>query len=163
MNNNNNNNNNNFIDFKTMPNNVPSLCIPRVFSNIDEKRVRNIFNDLNVGNIKRIDIISKITEKGEKFNRIFIHFNEWFSNENANTSRERLLNGKEIKIIYDEPWFWKVSAYRDSINKSKSLNKNHHVNPKIRNKYLSKSMANNKNKEQLEDKELATTNQDVKK
>jgi len=27
-------------------------------------------------------------------------------------ARERLLNGKEIKIIYDQPWFWKVSAYR---------------------------------------------------
>jgi hypothetical protein len=26
--------------------------------------------------------------------------------------RGRLLNGKDIKIIYDEPWFWKVSAYR---------------------------------------------------
>lgn len=101
------------IDFRTMPNNVPSLCIPRVFPNIDEKRVRRIFNDLNIGDIKRIDIVTKNTEKGEKFNRIFIHFNKWFSNENADMSRERLLNGKEIKIIYDDPWFWKVSAYRE--------------------------------------------------
>jgi hypothetical protein len=28
-------------------------------------------------------------------------------------ARERLLNGKEIKIVYDDPWFWKVSAYRE--------------------------------------------------
>jgi len=97
----------------SLPSNIPSLCIPRVFPNIDEKRVQKIFNDLNIGDIKRIDIITKVTERGEKFNRIFIHFNKWFSNENADMARERLLNGKEIKIIYDDPWFWKVSAYRE--------------------------------------------------
>jgi hypothetical protein len=28
------------------------------------------------------------------------------------------LNGKEIKIVYDDPWFWKVSAYREATKKS---------------------------------------------
>jgi hypothetical protein len=27
-------------------------------------------------------------------------------------ARERILSGKELKIVYDEPWFWKVSANR---------------------------------------------------
>ena len=101
------------IDFRTLPRNIPSMCIPRVFPNIDEKRVRHIFEQLNMGQIERVDIVGKTTEKGEKFNRVFIHFRNWFSNANADTARERLLNGKEIKIIYDEPWFWKVSAYRE--------------------------------------------------
>jgi len=100
------------IDFRTLPINIPSLCIPRVFSNIDERRIRHIFDELNMGIIERVDIVNKTTEKGEKFNRVFVHFKRWFSNSNADTARERLLNGKEIKIIYDEPWFWKVSAYR---------------------------------------------------
>ena len=102
------------IDFRTLPMNVPSLCIPRVFSNIDEKRIRRVLDELKLGDIERVDIVnSKPTEKGDKFNRIFIHFTRWNTNENANTARERLINGKEIKIIYDEPWFWKVSAYRE--------------------------------------------------
>ena len=101
------------IDLRVLPNNIPSLCIPRVFSNIDEKRIRRIFGELNMGDIERVDIISKTTEKGDKFNRVFIHFKNWFRNVNADMARERLLNGKEIKIIYDEPWFWKVSAYRE--------------------------------------------------
>ena len=92
--------------------NIPSLCIPRVFPNIDEKRIRKIFYELQLGTIERIDIINKKTEKGENFNRVFIHFNSWYNNANANQVRERLLNGKDIKIIYDDPWFWKVSAYR---------------------------------------------------
>jgi len=102
------------IDFRTLPISVPSLCIPRVFMNIDEKRIRRIFDELNMGDILRIDVVSKTTEKGEKFNRVFIHFKQWFSNKNSDTARERLLNGKEIKIIYDDPWFWKVSAYREA-------------------------------------------------
>ena len=100
------------IDLRILPSNIPSLCIPRVFPNIDEKRIRHIFDDLGLGEIQEIDFVSKKTEKGENFNRIFVHFRRWFSNKNADTARERLLDGKEIKIIYDEPWFWKVSAYR---------------------------------------------------
>ena len=101
------------IDFRTLPISIPSLCIPRVFANIDEKRIRGIFDELTMGEIHRIDIVSKTTDKGEKFNRVFVHFRRWFANKNADTARERLLNGKEIKIIYDDPWFWKVSAYRE--------------------------------------------------
>ena len=101
------------VDLRTLPINTPSLCIPRVFSNIDEKRIRRIFDELNMGIIERIDIVGKNTEKGEKFNRVFVHYKRWFSNSNADMARDRLLNGKEIKIIYDDPWFWKVSAYRE--------------------------------------------------
>jgi hypothetical protein len=100
------------IDFRTLPINIPSLCIPRVFPNIDEKRIRRIFNDLGLGEIDRIDIVGKTGDKGEKFNRIFVHFRRWFASANSDTARERLLNGKDIKIVYDDPWFWKVSAYR---------------------------------------------------
>ena len=101
------------IDFRTVPINVPSLCIPRVYPNINEARIRKIFDELALGTIDHLDIISKTTEKGEKFNRVFIHFRRWYTDGNAGVARERLLNGKDIKIIYDDPWFWKVSAYRE--------------------------------------------------
>jgi hypothetical protein len=114
-----------FIDFRTLPANVPSLCIPSVFQSIDEYRIRRVFDDLNIGAIERIDIVQKTNKKGEKSNRVFIHFRHWFNNKNADTSRERLLNGKEIKIIYDDPWFWKVSAYRET---NKLSHNEHHRN-----------------------------------
>ena len=101
------------IDFRTVPINVPSLCIPRVYPNINEVRIRKIFDELALGTIDHLDIISKTTDKGEKFNRVFIHFRSWYTDGNAKLARERLLNGKDIKIIYDDPWFWKVSAYRE--------------------------------------------------
>lgn len=101
------------IDFRTLPSNVPVLCIPRVYPNINESRIRKIIDDLHMGTLERIDIVSKQSERGEKFNRVFVHFRHWNHSENANIARERLLNGKEIKIIYDDPWFWKISAYKE--------------------------------------------------
>jgi hypothetical protein len=101
------------IDFRTIPANVPVMCIPRVYPNITESRIRKIFDDLNMGTLDHIDIVTKINKKGEKFNRVFVHMRQWNQSSNACQARERLLNGKEIKIIYDEPWFWKISAYRE--------------------------------------------------
>jgi len=108
------------IDFKTLPANVPVMCIPRVYPNISESRIRRIFDDLDMGTIDRIDMVSKQNEKGEKFNRVFIHFQRWNDTENGRISRERLLIGKEIKIIYDDPWFWKISAYMKPEHKPNS-------------------------------------------
>jgi hypothetical protein len=89
----------------------PSLCIPRVHSNISEKRIHAIFTKLKLGIISKIDIIQK--NKEDKFKLVFIHFKEWFREGNALIARERLMNGKEIKVIYDDPWFWKISALRE--------------------------------------------------
>ena len=88
----------------------PSICIPRVFNNISDKKIRQVFDELNLGKISRIDIKERKNEKGEVFNRVYIHFEKWFWNEDAQTARRKLILGKEIKIIYDKPWFWKVSA-----------------------------------------------------
>ena len=112
------------IDFRTLPDFIPSMCIPRVYPNISEGRIRKIFDELNIGVIERVDIVSKNTEKGEKFNRVFIHMDRWFHNSNASVARERLLGGKDIKIIYDDPWFWKVSAYKPGEASSSSNNNN---------------------------------------
>ena len=93
------------------------LCIPRVYATIKETYIHKIFKDLNLGTLDRIDIVSKKGEKKDKFNRVFIHFRCWNDTENAIIARERLLNGKEIKVIYDDPWFWKISAYKENANK----------------------------------------------
>ena len=112
------------IDFRTLPDFLPSMCIPRVYPNISEGRIRKIFDELNIGVIDRVDIVSKTTEKGERFNRVFIHMDRWFNNSNACVARERLLGGKDIKIIYDDPWFWKVSAYKPGEGSSSNNNNN---------------------------------------
>jgi len=105
----------------SLPENMQSLCIPRVSPNINEKQIRKIFDDLKMGIIDRVYIVKKPTQKGEHFNLVFIHYKKWLTYGNALIARERLLNGQEIKIIYDEPWFWKVSAYQSKKNHNKII------------------------------------------
>jgi hypothetical protein len=104
------------VDLRCIAESQPSLCIPRVFNNIDEKRIRRVFDGLQLGKIQRIDIIQRNNENGEKFKRVFVHFDKWNWNEDAQAVRRKLISGKEIKIVYDNPWFWKVSANRNPSN-----------------------------------------------
>ena len=104
------------IDFRTLPASIPSLCIPRVFANIDEHRIRRIFEDLDIGVISRVDIVrgKPCSNVKDQHNRVFIHFSRWYNTMSAESARERLINGQDIKVIYDDPWFWKVSAYKEA-------------------------------------------------
>jgi hypothetical protein len=90
-------------------NSANSICIPRAFANISEARVRKVFEALNIFAIEKIDMIQRKNEKGDSYQRIFVHIKSWSSTADADKARERLLSGKELKIVYDEPWFWKVS------------------------------------------------------
>jgi len=98
------------VELRYLAESQPSLCIPRVFNNITEVRIRKVFDDLGLGKISRIDIKERKNEKGDSFKRVYVHFDKWFWNEDAQAARIKLVSGKEIKIVYDNPWFWKVSA-----------------------------------------------------
>ena len=100
------------MNLETIAQNVPSMCIPRTFINITRGHVYKTINDLNLGIIDHIDMVRRRNEKGEDFQRVFIHFSKWHSNSVAERARNLLLSGKEIKIIYDDPWFWKISMNR---------------------------------------------------
>jgi len=102
------------IDMTLLPPNVPSLCIPRVFQNITKERVAYVFKSLDLGEIDHIDMVPRASESGDKFQRVFIHFKKWSGSGEAVRARERVLGGKEIKVIYDDPWFWKISANRST-------------------------------------------------
>ena len=109
--------NDSIVDLKFLAENQPSLCIPRVFNNIGEPRIRRVFDELQLGKIQRIDIIThNNTNTGETTKRVFVHFEKWYWNEDAQTVRRKLIAGKDIKIVYDTPWFWKVSVNRTHSN-----------------------------------------------
>ena len=101
------NNNNSQIDFNLLPKNIPSLCIPRVFPNISESRIRKTFEDIFIGRIEKIDIIKK-----EKFNCVFVHLS-WNNTSDALYVRNQVMTGKDVKVVYDKQWFWMVSASRN--------------------------------------------------
>jgi hypothetical protein len=102
----------------------PSVCIPRVFANIKKTFVKDVFEELfGNGCIERIDMVQKISGNSVKFQRIFVHFKYWSAEPRNQQVRQRLIDGHQIKIVYDDPWFWKCSASRipkpkDKVNPS---------------------------------------------
>jgi hypothetical protein len=93
---------------KNVTNGSMSICIPRAFENISEARVRNVFDKLGIFTIDRVDVVLRKNEKGESYKRFFVHIKDWAHTDDAQKAKERLIAGKELKIVYDDPWFWKV-------------------------------------------------------
>ena len=91
----------------------PVLFIARAFPNITERRIRGVIGALNIGEVERVDIKPWNNKEGKSFNKLYIHLN-WNTEPETQNIIERLNSGKEIKIVYDDPWFWKVCAYKNS-------------------------------------------------
>ena len=111
-----------------------SLVIPRVFSNVSWQRIRQVFIDLKWGFVERVDIIPV---KGRNFKRSFVHFapGKWNTrNPEAMEVLDALRNGSQVKIVYHEPWFWKVSISRAKRPEATSKNNNNNAERKKRRK-----------------------------
>ena len=88
----------------------PSLCIPRTHANIRKERLFAVFRSLGLGWVGRIDVVEKIDEQtGAPFIRVFVHFTKWFRNPQTRRFLDHLETQKSANIVYDEPWYWKVT------------------------------------------------------
>ena len=91
----------------------PSICIPRTFTTIrgeqTKRAVFNTFRDLRIGHIERIDTVHKTDQKGERYCTVYVHLKWNVTNALARDTRQKLLDGNDIKVVYDEPWFWKCT------------------------------------------------------
>lgn len=88
---------------------LPSLCIPRTHANIRRERIFAVLRSLNLGWVGRIDIVPKKNDEGTEYVRVFIHFTKWFNNHHTRKFLERLDADGHARIVYDEPWYWKVT------------------------------------------------------
>ena len=94
---------------------TPSICIPRTFPTIrgeqTKRAVFRTFKELRIGLIDRIDTVHKTDRNGERYCTVYIHLKHWnMQSQLARDTRQKLLDGEEIKVVYDEPWFWKCVA-----------------------------------------------------
>ena len=87
---------------------ITSVYIPHVFANISKRFIADTFENLKIGNVKRIDFVHKNGSNGN-FNAVYIHFNYWYDNVAAENFQARVINpNQEARIVYDEPWYWIV-------------------------------------------------------
>lgn len=97
------------------------LCIPRIENNTTSSDIKNIIDNLSIGSIKRIDIVPTKNKK-DKTHKAFIHFHKWYWNERTSRIYNMLTMGKYIKIIYSEPWFWKMSLSKHNCSNNYLVN-----------------------------------------
>ena len=89
---------------------IYSICIPRVFKNIGEKRIRAILYSLKFGFVERVDMVAKTNKNGEEFWRVFVHFSSWNErSRDAMQVKAKLDSDQHVKIVYDSPWYWMIS------------------------------------------------------
>lgn len=131
-------------------NNKLSLFIPVVEKNVaDEKYFQLIFNNLNIGYVKRVDFIEK-----ENYFQAFVHFHNWFQNMSVNNLHQRILenNGEgEGRIVYDDPKYWILKKNNNPIPDNYALEINNLQNLQEKNY---QDMNNTINQQELSIKQL---------
>jgi len=85
-----------------------SVFIPRVFPNISKSRIIALFEGLDIAVVDHIDFHPKQNSKGEKYNSVYVHFKYWLPTDASRIWENNLRTNKEVKLVYDDPWYWTV-------------------------------------------------------
>lgn len=104
-----------FTSTFTFTNNM-SLYIPYVESHISGDFIIEYFAKYDIGIVKRVDLIPKISKQGIYYHGAFIHFEYWFQNTLTKNIQNRLKN-KEVdtRLIYDEPKYWIIQENTSAV------------------------------------------------
>ena len=91
-----------------------SIYIPRVFPNITKARIAAIFQNLDLGVVRQVDLVGRENANNEPYNMAFIHMRSWSDSVASQNFQERLLDqSREARIVYDDPWYWIVLENRN--------------------------------------------------
>ena len=85
-----------------------TIYIPRVSIAIPRQKIFEIFSNLKVGFIDKI--IEYPLKNDTTTKRVLVKFKTWVNNKNSQIIMTRFNVDKDIKIVYDDPWFW--TAYK---------------------------------------------------
>ena len=86
-----------------------SVYIPHVFPNFTREDVKEVFENNKIGQVSRVDFVSKMGQDGKLYNAAYIHFDFWCDTIANRNFQARVCDpNKEAKIVYDEPWYWIV-------------------------------------------------------
>ncbi len=88
----------------------PTICIPRVETFVTKEYILKKFSKLNLGEITQITDIPLRSDNDYKCVFIKIKWNPITTQ--GKYVYTRLINGENVKIMYDPPWHWKIVASR---------------------------------------------------
>jgi hypothetical protein len=108
----------------------PSICIPRTLNNVSWRDVKETFEKiLGKGTVERVDIVTR-RDEDSPFCRIFVHMRYWpVKDQQIAAWRNTLINGGEMKVVYNHPWFWKCVASRIPKPEKKNISAQPYIMP----------------------------------
>jgi len=100
-----------------------SICIPRVFGNISNKRIVDTFENMRLGLVRDINIIWKTNNDGANYKMAFIHFDKWNDESDAAMNlRKRIEDPNlEARVVYDDPWYWVILPNNSTIGTNREI------------------------------------------
>ena len=103
---------------------ILSICIPSIERNITSFDIKKTFEKLDIGKINRVTV-----KKKNKHSTAFIYLQSWnIKSKNAKIFYQKIIEGEEVNLIYEFPWFWKCRANHDirelKFNKLEKINQN---------------------------------------
>ena len=85
------------------------MFISRVDGNITRSKIFETFSNMKIGFIDRI--IEKPFCDGTNGKFVIIKFRTWVDTPLSRRILQRFDEGKDIKIVYDDPWYWIATKY----------------------------------------------------
>lgn len=93
-----------------------SLYIPYVFVNFDKQFIIDTFQE--IGEVSEVDFVAKQDRSGKAYNAVYVHFKQWYTNDEAVAFYNDVLDETtQTKFYYDDRWYWIVLP-----NKAKKYN-----------------------------------------
>jgi len=85
---------------------ILTLCIPSVDRRFTNEYIRTTLDNTNIGKICKIKEKDSYTRSDSK--KVFVTMNVDTENEYQRKLLERLEQGKNIKVMHEEPYYWKM-------------------------------------------------------
>ncbi len=86
-----------------------SIFIPYAKMTVTREQVAVAFYRNQIGAVKRVDMIRK-EEDDRTFYQLFVHFEHWFDTDAATNIHNKLHNGEQARMVYDDPCYWNMFA-----------------------------------------------------
>lgn len=104
-----------------MSSSIISLYVPIISESTSEAYIKKIFINKNIGKIARVDFVKNVAKNRRE---AFIHFEEWFKNEEANNLKEDILNNDtKTRFKYnDSNKFWPLLVNKNPNKKEANPN-----------------------------------------
>jgi NTP pyrophosphatase (non-canonical NTP hydrolase) len=66
------------------------------------------FESKQIGKVNHVDFVAKFGKGNKIHHSAYLHFDSWYDTKASKNMQSDLEVGKEVRMYYDEPWYWQI-------------------------------------------------------